>query len=55
MTITFDEFIAKYNKIYNTNVRYLFTNALEIDSIMENLYDTCEFDIDEETETIELY
>jgi hypothetical protein len=55
MTITFDEFIQRYNEVYHENRRCLFTNTLEIDSIIEKLYDTIEFDINEETETIELY
>jgi hypothetical protein len=55
VTITIDEFIQKYNKVYNTNIRCLFTNTHEIYSIMEKLYDACDFDIDEENETIELF
>lgn len=55
MTVTFDEFIKKYNEVYNENIRCLFTNTFEVDSIMDNLYNTDDFEINEETGTIELY
>ena len=53
--VTFDEFILDYNEYYQENVRILRTNTMDLPEIFFNLYDSDDYEIDEETETIRIY
>ena len=53
MTITQDEFVNDYNEYYQCNFKVVKTNDLP--EVMYNLYDTDDFEIDYDKETIELY
>jgi hypothetical protein len=54
-TVTFNQFVKDYNKKYNTNYSYIQTNTLDIESIISCVYDTNEFELNFDNETIELY
>jgi hypothetical protein len=54
-TVTFNQFVKDYNKKYNTNYGYVQTNTLDIESIISCVYDTNEFELNFDDETIELY
>jgi hypothetical protein len=55
MTVTFDEIIQRYNKINNTNINCLYTDTLDLESVIDSLFDNNGFEINEDTETIELF
>lgn len=55
MTVTFDQFVKDYNKYYQCNFRTIHVNTHDIFEVMWNLYDTDDFEIDEDNETIELF
>jgi hypothetical protein len=54
-TVTFNQFVKDYNKKYDTNYNYIQTNTLDIESIVSCIYDTNEFELNFDNETIELY
>lgn len=53
--VTFEQFIKDYNAKYNTRYGYIFTNTLEIDDIISDIYDCYYCDINFDDEIIELY
>lgn len=55
MTITFDKFIKDYNEYYQTNLRVININTHDIQEVMFDLYDTDDFEIDYDEESIELF
>lgn len=55
MIVTFDELIQRYNEINNTTVKSISTNTHDLESLIDSLYDNNGFEINEDTETIELY
>lgn len=55
MIKTFDQFVKDYNEYYQENVRVVRISTMEIDEIMFNLYDSDDFEIDYDNETIEVF
>ena len=53
--VTYDEFILDYNEYYQENVRILRTNTMDLPEIFFNLYDSDDYEIDDDTETIRIY
>lgn len=54
-SITFKQFIADYNNCYQTNYRIISTDTNNLPEIMFDLYDTDDFEVNYENNTIELY
>jgi hypothetical protein len=50
---TFKEVVKDYNKKYHTNYKTLYSNTLDIMSLLEDLY--CEYDVEINNNTVELY
>lgn len=55
MIKTFEDFIQDYNKFYQCNFRIINCSTHDLPEIMDNLYDTDDFEIDNDNETIELF
>lgn len=55
MKISYDQFVKDYNEFYQENVRVVRCSTLDLPEIMYELYDTDDYEIDEDTETIELF
>ena len=55
MTITQDEFVNDYNEYYQCNFKVVKINTNNLLEVMYNLYNTDDFKIDYDKETIELY
>ena len=55
MIVKFDEIIQRYNEINNTNVNCLCSNTFDLESLIDGLYDNNGFEINEDTEEIELF
>lgn len=55
MTITYDKFVSDYNEYYQSNVRVVRVSTMDIGEIFWNLYDTDDFEIDEDNGAIELF
>lgn len=55
MTKTFKEFVNDYNEYYKTNVEVVSCTTLEIEEIIDNLYNCNDFEFDDDNETITLY
>lgn len=53
--VTFEEFIKDYNKHYNCDVRAIRSNTHDIEQIVDEVYNNCDFEIDYEKEVIEIY
>ena len=53
--VTYDEFILDYNEYYQENVRILRTNTMDLPEIFFNLYDSDDYEIDDDAETIRIY
>ena len=54
MTITQDEFVNDYNEYYQCNFKVVKINTNDLPEVMYNLYNTDDFEIDYDKETIEL-
>jgi hypothetical protein len=55
MIITYEQLVKDYNEYYQENVRVVRCNTNDIFEIMFNIYDTDDFEINEDEETIELF
>ncbi len=55
MIKTFKEFIQDYNEYYQTNLLAIYTNTNELPEVMFDLYNTDDFEINYDEETIELF
>lgn len=53
--VPFTQFIKDYNEYYQCNVEVVRCNTLDLPEIMWDLYDTDDFEIDNDMEVIELY
>lgn len=53
--VTYKQFIKDYNEYYQENVRVVRANTHELPEIIFNLYDTDDFEYDDDKEVIELY
>lgn len=55
MIITYEQLVKDYNEYYQENVRVVRCNTNDIFEIMFNIYDTDDFEINEDEKTIELF
>lgn len=53
--ITVDQFINDYNEYYHDNVRIIRTDTFELPEIFFNLYDSDDYEVDDNEETIRIY
>lgn len=54
-TVTFKQFVEDYNLKQNTNYGFIQTDTLNIDSIISDLYNCDDFELNFDNKTIELY
>lgn len=55
MKISYDQFVKDYNEFYQENVRVIRCDFSDLPEVMYDLYDTDNFEIDEDTKEIELF
>lgn len=47
-TISYEQFVKDYNKHYFDNVGFVSCSTLEIDSIIEEVYNSCDYELNED-------